>query len=290
MSKIFLAQDGTSYPKNESYYVLGSNGCFLSLNSPMFSSTISSNIDSALSNLKQVKEEFNFKFPLVPEKCFLQIISFFKEVYAEFKSEACVLLYYKVPNYQKLLIEEKKILTEFLSTISPYQNEWTADQSAQVSKYWKSTKSLFNKLKEIDHSECEYVICCPKQKVSAAAVNYSIMKSQPKDLNYNFMLVASIHSHPNFSAYHSSVDDHDEMDWDGLHVTLGYINSKNFQISSSMVLNQHRFNINPTLVFEGIKEYSNNCYNLINEEMLFDPQILDLSKVWIENNVVKGSF
>ncbi len=72
--------------------------------------------------------------------------------------------------------------------------------------------------------EQEYKIVVPEQEVSGAHIDYKI-KEKDIDLllEEGEILVGSFHSHPNFGASQSNVDAGDELNFDGLHVTLGYI-------------------------------------------------------------------
>lgn len=95
----------------------------------------------------------------------------------------------------------------------------------------------------------EYKLFAPKQEVSGASMDY--------DRNMtikNYTMIGDIHSHGTMSAFHSSVDDNDEESFDGLHITLGHIMNSNFSISSSIVINGHRFLIDPLDYIEGIQK------------------------------------
>lgn len=60
---------------------------------------------------------------------------------------------------------------------------------------------------------------CPKQEVSAGSLDYEVEDTTNT-------VVGSIHSHADFSAFHSGIDTEDEMAFDGVHMTLGFVNSK----------------------------------------------------------------
>ena len=67
----------------------------------------------------------------------------------------------------------------------------------------------------------KWYVDVPKQKVSGASAKYAsdILKMD------GFARVGSIHSHADFQAFHSGVDDHDEKTFDGIHMTIGHVNS-----------------------------------------------------------------
>ena len=98
-----------------------------------------------------------------------------------------------------------------------------------------------------------YLVHPPHQKVSRAALEYSA-----DERFKNNLLVGSIHSHGRFMAYHSEghefSDHNDEMDFDGIHITIGNINSNIFTISCSIMVDGERYILNPLKYLKGIKE------------------------------------
>ena len=95
----------------------------------------------------------------------------------------------------------------------------------------------------------EHKIQIPMQKVSGSSVDYV------KNVSFKtFDKIGTIHSHANFSAFHSSTDDHDEENWDGIHITVGNVDSEEFSIAASVVINGTRFTIEPEDYIEGIFE------------------------------------
>jgi PRTRC genetic system protein A len=82
----------------------------------------------------------------------------------------------------------------------------------------------------------EYRLAAPNQTVSSAHLNY-----KPDFSEAGFKLVGSIHSHADFSAFHSGTDHRDESNFDGLHITIGHVNGKNFSISTEVAVNNNRF-------------------------------------------------
>lgn len=82
-----------------------------------------------------------------------------------------------------------------------------------------------------------YYLHCPQQIV------WSCVQYNLEDRFENYQLVGTIHSHCDFDAYHSATDVHDEEDQDGLHITLGHVNSRNFSASASLVINGQRFDV-----------------------------------------------
>jgi len=82
----------------------------------------------------------------------------------------------------------------------------------------------------------KFKLIAPPQIVGSAQVSYA------SDFRENgFKLVGSIHSHADFSAFHSGIDQRDEAHFDGLHITVGNVNQKYFSISTEVVVNNNRF-------------------------------------------------
>jgi len=95
----------------------------------------------------------------------------------------------------------------------------------------------------------KFLLHCPFQEVSGAHVDYVA-----DDRFEGFQLVCSIHSHNNFSAFHSGIDRNDEVYFDGLHITIGDVDEEYFTLVSSIVVNNNRFEVEPHTVIEGIHE------------------------------------
>ena len=65
----------------------------------------------------------------------------------------------------------------------------------------------------------------PEQTVAGASAEYDL-KKMPQSYEEDgakFQLFGSIHSHGSMGAFHSGTDDKDEMNFDGLHITIGNI-------------------------------------------------------------------
>lgn len=84
----------------------------------------------------------------------------------------------------------------------------------------------------------KWAYCVPQQTVSGSSVHYDIANgatyvheddlgngrdSLPK--KDGFVQVGSIHSHASMSAFHSGIDDKDEFNFDGIHITIGNFNA-----------------------------------------------------------------
>ena len=105
------------------------------------------------------------------------------------------------------------------------------------------------------HPTKGYLFSPPKQKVYKAMLRYF-----PDEKFDEYFLVGSIHCHGKYPAFHSEgqglllADKEDELDFDGLHIVIGNINSNTMTIVCSVVVNGRRFELNPLDYLSGILE------------------------------------
>jgi proteasome lid subunit RPN8/RPN11 len=123
-----------------------------------------------------------------------------------------------------------------------------------------SVFSLFRKVYEEYRSECvvllfynektkKFRIGVPYQKVSYTG-NDCVKMGSPE----GFITAGSIHSHCNFSAFHSGADIADEEYIEGLHITIGEVDEDQFSMVASIVSNRKRFKVDPLDFINGIDE------------------------------------
>ena len=213
--------DGTQkIPDDDICYILAKSGTYLKKKVGLIESlTPVKNI----SILEDVQPYARMNIPKLTGEDFGKVMSFFKKVYEEFRSEAIVLLYY---NSKKL----------------------------------------------------KYKLYVPNQKVNGASVDY-VKGVSIKD----HIQIGTIHSHADFSAFHSGVDDSDEEHFDGMHITIGN-NMDNFpSISASIVVNGTRFAINPIDYITNLEivEYTNYFPHM------FRPSFTEINGVREYKNTVK---
>lgn len=94
-----------------------------------------------------------------------------------------------------------------------------------------------------------YKIVVPPQKVSAAGAEYNRAITVE-----GYTMIGTIHSHANFSAFHSGTDQGDEQSFDGLHITFGHNQKDPISISASIVANGHRTIVEPEEYLEGVQK------------------------------------
>jgi len=123
----------------------------------------------------------------------------------------------------------------------------------QIIKFFKKVYEMYNSesvvLLYYNEKKKKFKVFIPFQKVGGASVEY--VKNETFK---GFILLGTIHSHANFSAFHSGTDDADEQHFDGLHITIGDLDEVGqFSISSSVVSNGFRSKSNPSEYIDGIE-------------------------------------
>jgi hypothetical protein len=128
-----------------------------------------------------------------------------------------------------------------------------ADKFATTVKFFKEVYKLYRSesmvLIQYDPETKLFILVPPSQEVSSASIEYD------RNLNIEgYLKVGTIHSHADFSAFHSGVDVADEKHFDGLHITVGHVNQDEVSISASIVANQERFKVHPLDCIAGISQ------------------------------------
>lgn len=125
-----------------------------------------------------------------------------------------------------------------------------------LARAWAFFARVFDK----HHSESEvmllynyerklYDLWCPEQTVSFGGVNYKMseqlqaMQQELLQRGEKWQWVGTIHSHCDFSAYHSGTDIDDEKDSDGIHITVGHVNQKACSLSACAVIGKKRWGL-----------------------------------------------
>jgi proteasome lid subunit RPN8/RPN11 len=104
----------------------------------------------------------------------------------------------------------------------------------------------------------DFKVHIPEQAVTGSAVD--VEEGYQIGIK-NYQPVCSIHSHPGFSAFHSGIDTHDEEDFDGLHITVGEVDSSAHKIVASVVSNGYRVQVNPMDYIGGVFETEFSHYS-----------------------------
>jgi PRTRC genetic system protein A len=99
--------------------------------------------------------------------------------------------------------------------------------------------------------EGEWGVSVPKQQVSAGHVDYKVGVA---DRMPGKRMIGTMHSHVDMSAWHSSTDDDDEAQFDGLHVTLGKMDRvpQFVDVDATVVVRGAKFTIAHNRFTEGL--------------------------------------
>jgi len=93
----------------------------------------------------------------------------------------------------------------------------------------------------------------PEQEVSAGAVDYDATKVHLDPEKFKgFELFGSIHSHASMAAFHSGTDDHDEFKFDGLHITIGGLDTPNHSYACRWLCNGKPYTATLSGCIEGL--------------------------------------
>lgn len=156
------------------------------------------------------------------------------------------------------------------------ENEIKFNLSPINAELCKKVKCFFTKVVDKHKSEScvilyynrdtkEYAIAISQQAVSHSRVAYRI-DGFASELN-GFVPVGTIHSHCDFQAFHSNVDDRDEIYWDGIHITFGDNHLDEFTISASLIVQGERLILDPMRLIQGIDHVKHDQYSLIDKEL-----------------------
>jgi len=127
-----------------------------------------------------------------------------------------------------------------------------SEKIAKVVEFFKEIYKLHKSeavvLLHYNQKKKRYILQVPPQEVAYAGIDYV------KNITYKgYDLIGSIHSHANFSAFHSGIDHIDEKHFDGLHITIGDVADDFLSITSSIMSNGVRFTVGPSEYAEGIR-------------------------------------
>lgn len=150
-------------------------------------------------------------------------------------------------------VTEISILNSIKKTAKLHIDPIPKEQVVKIFNFFRQVyekhKSEGNVLLFYDQEKKEHIPYVPKQEVGGASVQYN--KAVQME---GCVMLGTIHSHANFSAFHSGVDDADEKTFDGLHITFGNVMDATPSISASIVSNGVRFPVDPEQYLTGVKK------------------------------------
>lgn len=92
-------------------------------------------------------------------------------------------------------------------------------------------KVLPTLMRNVSHGSVTYLFPNSHRDISTLPNNFrekaqEILDEYDSLIDNGYILCGTIHSHSSFGAFHSGVDDNDEIHFDGVHITIGNVNTK----------------------------------------------------------------
>lgn len=134
-------------------------------------------------------------------------IKYFEEIFKTHKTEAAVLLLFHP--------------TKFL---------WHTFKILQIGASYANVKYVYPCPSDDDTPLTKAVFA----NKATRKIQLELWKEYEKLLNDGYELIGTIHSHCDFAAFHSGVDDADEINFDGLHITIGKL-TKGYDFSARWI-------------------------------------------------------
>ena len=203
--------------KNECIFIGQAGETFILRNSPIqsFLTTAVDKDNEAFTNSQwgesQYKRGFVYTlgsrwkdFHFSPEK-FRYVMKYFQQIYDAHQTEAAVLLMVNLTTkqWEVAFVPQLDCSGGGVNYVVP---QASLDDVPQDSKKRRYYEAIF-------------------QDPEAKALMIRAHEEYQKLINAGYVLYGTIHSHCNFSAFHSGTDDRDEIEFDGLHITIGNVNS-----------------------------------------------------------------
>jgi hypothetical protein len=146
-----------------------------------------------------------------------------------------------------VLLKETKKLP--LGRIGYAQGVFTWKGEKIPGKIISQAHDFFKRTFEKHHAEAEVLITMHNETgeyrlfVPYQRVNHSGVKSvyEPTHVSKDYTVVGTLHSHCDFTAFHSGTDSGDASDMDGVHFTIGFVNRDVPQIVAMVTMNGKEF-------------------------------------------------
>lgn len=112
----------------------------------------------------------------------------------------------------------------------------------------------------------DFKLFIPEQYVTSVSVNHKLDAGQP---GKGYQAIGTIHSHCDFSAFHSGTDTHDMGKMPGLHITLGHVDREEPEIAIAMSIADRRFDpIEYDTIIDKEKKVNRHGYNTAPDQWL----------------------
>ena len=109
-----------------------------------------------------------------------------------------------------------------------------------------------------NRSESEFKLFAPEQYVTGASVNHKLDR---EELPAGFTPVGTIHSHCNFSAFHSGTDTNDMAKLPGLHITIGHVEREEPEMVFALSLGEQSFDVKRAAIIDESLTENRHGYN-----------------------------
>lgn len=208
---------------------------------------------------KLVDKLKEFTFPMNE---FQWTMKYFQEIYDKHKTEAAVLLMINMTEkrWKVLPVVQVDCSGGAVNYIQPVEAIQEDSKDFKAKKY----------LKEV------------LENPAAKALHESVIEEYNRLYAAGYVIYGTIHSHCNFGAFHSGVDDNDEIQFDGLHITIGNVRS-GWSFAARMMLKRSSFplNICDVLNVKDVKEITSNLDDIIVNERDMSLIMPDLGKSYL---------
>lgn len=128
-----------------------------------------------------------------------------------------------------------------------------------------------------DHSEKKVIDAILDDK-DAKAKHFEVCDEYDRLYDEGYRIYGTIHSHCDFGAFHSGTDDADEIDFDGLHITIGNVLS-GWSYSARFMIDGAQFPVETSEMVDGdLDEIEKSIDNVVLEDKhlaLMMPKLLD---------------
>lgn len=169
---------------------------------------------------------------------FRQVMKYFQDIYNEYDTEACVLL-----------------------MIHPENKDWKPLYVLQASGNGAQVTYAQPAIDPANLADSnEEIFQCIEKDQQATSIYAEVYDEYMALCLQGYRIYGTIHSHCDFAAFHSGTDDHDEIGFDGLHITVGNVNSNwsfslrfMLQGSEQKVTLEDIFNTSEEEIVEGIE-------------------------------------
>lgn len=125
----------------------------------------------------------------------------------------------------------------FMYKFQPIPKEIISQTLDFFRRIWLKNKSEAEILLTYNEQENKIGIFVPPQRCGPGSVNSAF---NPEHLQRGWQLIGSIHSHCNFGAGHSGTDLGDAAEFDGIHITIGHVDTDKPSFATMVMVAKHR--------------------------------------------------